>query len=245
MCHSKDKYYRIVLNHFSLDQNELESGIEDDDDYNDYYYNECDYEGSGGNCDYESTTSQYETTSSDEDGSGSGDGSCISSYIGDDYCDDENNKQECNFDGGDCCGDNVKTDYCSLCVCHETGNSSKSLDLGKKNLKVMENQQASGNETVKKKVVQPTKLKKINAATSKLGLSVLLHPDADNYEDASLNNFVGFKVLVHSPFDFARVAAKGFTIDTKVEAFIASKFVVISVLPTLTLFLISSWSTIY
>ena len=76
--------------------------------------------------------------------------------------------------------------------------------------------------TDKKKPISPTKLKRINAATAKLGLSVLLHPDKENYQDAVLNNFAGFKVLVHSPYDFARVAAKGFTIDTKVEAFIAS-----------------------
>ena len=30
-------------------------------------------------------------------------------YVGDDYCDDGNNNQECNYDGGDCCGPNVDT----------------------------------------------------------------------------------------------------------------------------------------
>ena len=240
----------MFLNHFSLDQNELESGIDDgEDDYNDYYYNECDYEGSGEDCNYESTTEYYESTTSDDgSGSGSGDGSCQSGWIGDDYCDDENNNEECTYDGGDCCGDNVKTDYCTICKCHETNTSSKSLDIAGKSLNMMDNPQASsGNETAKKKVVQPTKLKRINAATSKLGLSVLLHPDEDNYEDASLNNFVGFKVLVHSPYDFARVAAKGFTIDTKVEAFIASKlkFSYRSSVANFYLILIFSWSTIY
>merc|ERR1719277_2296636 len=28
-----------------------------------------------------------------------------------------NNNPECNFDGGDCCGDNVDTTYCSICEC--------------------------------------------------------------------------------------------------------------------------------
>ena len=38
-------------------------------------------------------------------------------WIGDGYCDDENNNAECNWDGGDCCGDNVFTDYCTICGC--------------------------------------------------------------------------------------------------------------------------------
>ena len=39
------------------------------------------------------------------------------SYIGDNYCDDENNNENCNFDGGDCCLENVNTQYCSECEC--------------------------------------------------------------------------------------------------------------------------------
>ena len=50
--------------------------------------------------------------------SGSG-GTCIEDWIGDDYCDDINNNIDCNFDGGDCCGANVNTDYCSECLCLE------------------------------------------------------------------------------------------------------------------------------
>ena len=38
-------------------------------------------------------------------------------YIGDGYCDDSNNNKECDYDGGDCCGDNVNTDYCNDCQC--------------------------------------------------------------------------------------------------------------------------------
>ena len=30
---------------------------------------------------------------------------------------DENNNEECGWDGGDCCGDNVNTQYCSACEC--------------------------------------------------------------------------------------------------------------------------------
>ena len=31
----------------------------------------------------------------------------------------QNNKQECNFDKGDCCGPNVVKDFCKLCQCLE------------------------------------------------------------------------------------------------------------------------------
>ena len=34
-------------------------------------------------------------------------------YIGDGYCDDGANNLDCNFDGGDCCGPNVITYYCT------------------------------------------------------------------------------------------------------------------------------------
>ena len=40
-------------------------------------------------------------------------------YIGDGYCDDDNNKEGCNFDEGDCCGANVKKDFCNTCQCLE------------------------------------------------------------------------------------------------------------------------------
>ena len=45
--------------------------------------------------------------------------SCLSDWIGDGYCDDLNNYSHCNYDGGDCCGPNVKTDFCQVCVCHQ------------------------------------------------------------------------------------------------------------------------------
>ena len=38
-------------------------------------------------------------------------------YKGDNYCDDENNNANCDYDGGDCCGDNVDTSYCTQCQC--------------------------------------------------------------------------------------------------------------------------------
>ena len=44
---------------------------------------------------------------------------CTQGWIGDSYCDDINNNVGCNFDGGDCCGANVNTQYCSDCLCLE------------------------------------------------------------------------------------------------------------------------------
>ena len=40
-------------------------------------------------------------------------------WIGDGYCDDVLNNEECNFDGGDCCLNVVLTYYCQLCQCQE------------------------------------------------------------------------------------------------------------------------------
>lgn len=37
--------------------------------------------------------------------------------VGDGYCNDETNNEECNYDGGDCCGSCINTLYCSECQC--------------------------------------------------------------------------------------------------------------------------------
>ena len=39
-------------------------------------------------------------------------------YIADGKCDDDFNNKECNWDGGDCCGNNVNKDKCEICECH-------------------------------------------------------------------------------------------------------------------------------
>ena len=41
--------------------------------------------------------------------------------VGDGYCTDVTNIQQCNFDGGDCCLLKVNTDYCSNCSCSNSG----------------------------------------------------------------------------------------------------------------------------
>ena len=40
-------------------------------------------------------------------------------WFDDDFCDDDNNNEECGWDGEDCCGDNVDTTYCSVCECRD------------------------------------------------------------------------------------------------------------------------------
>ena len=59
----------------------------------------------------------------EEGGGGSGEtttsGGCSQVWIGDGYCDDINNNLDCTYDGGDCCGSNVNTQYCTECQCLE------------------------------------------------------------------------------------------------------------------------------
>ena len=49
-------------------------------------------------------------------------------WVGDGYCDDVTNNMECNYDGGDCCVDNVNTQYCSECQCLD--GSGTTVDSG-------------------------------------------------------------------------------------------------------------------
>ena len=53
---------------------------------------------------------------------------CENHWIGDGFCDDGNNNPECDFDGGDCCGQDEPWDYdyyafwdkyCKICECLE------------------------------------------------------------------------------------------------------------------------------
>ena len=60
-------------------------------------------------------TSTYSSTSSP--------GGCNAAWTGDMYCDDINNNMECGYDGGDCCGCDVHTDYCTECQCLDPNGS--------------------------------------------------------------------------------------------------------------------------
>ena len=49
-------------------------------------------------------------------------------YQGDGYCDDENNHEECGYDGGDCCDNDYDFafDYCYECQCLDPNNEGES-----------------------------------------------------------------------------------------------------------------------
>ena len=49
---------------------------------------------------------------------------CPCKYQDDGYCDDENNFSGCAWDGGDCCGNNINTKYCTKCECLDPNYSS-------------------------------------------------------------------------------------------------------------------------
>jgi hypothetical protein len=45
------------------------------------------------------------------------------------YCNDDTNTEECNYDGGDCCGTNVNRQYCFDCICYPHETCDGPLDL--------------------------------------------------------------------------------------------------------------------
>ena len=44
--------------------------------------------------------------------------------VGDGMCNDETNNQECYYDGGDCCGSCIITDFCVNCTCIGVGSNN-------------------------------------------------------------------------------------------------------------------------
>ena len=49
-------------------------------------------------------------------------------WLSDGFCDDANNIEECNYDGGECCGNNVQKNFCVNCTC--TGRCKLILSIG-------------------------------------------------------------------------------------------------------------------
>ena len=41
----------------------------------------------------------------------------VPSWKGDGICDDQNNFEDCEYDGGDCCGTNINKHFCVECEC--------------------------------------------------------------------------------------------------------------------------------
>ena len=56
----------------------------------------------------------------------------LPSSVGDGYCNDETNNPDCNYDGGDCCGSCINTDFCDNCTCfgNTTGNGIPNALVG-------------------------------------------------------------------------------------------------------------------
>ncbi len=51
--------------------------------------------------------------------------SCFQDHIllvGDGFCDDSSNTEECLYDGNDCCQTAASTDFCQDCICHKSEN---------------------------------------------------------------------------------------------------------------------------
>ena len=51
-------------------------------------------------------------------------------WIGDGYCDDVTNNIQCNYDGGDCCGVNINTNFCIQCQCLSGGGNTTTTSGG-------------------------------------------------------------------------------------------------------------------
>ena len=49
--------------------------------------------------------------------------------IGDNFCDDNNNNKDCEFDGGDCCNPESNKQWCIECKCNSTGKSFQTMPV--------------------------------------------------------------------------------------------------------------------
>ena len=60
-----------------------------------------------------------------------GGGVSTNAWVGDGFCQDLTNNEECDFDGGDCCGSCVNTKYCNDCKClgEQIGEANKNTFL--------------------------------------------------------------------------------------------------------------------
>jgi len=58
------------------------------------------------------------------------------------------------------------------------------------------------------------------AASSRLGLTLLVNPDHTEFGRAQRNNYDGFRVMATNPFNYPEAATKGYTVNAYQEAFI-------------------------
>ena len=238
-------------------------------------------------------------------------------YWGDSYCEDENNNAPCKWDGGDCCGNDTNTYYCSACECLDPNaisrkhtfdqliddygskknprkfnfpkhpshsgkedrmSRSRTQYFGRENriphfrnhpmhyhnmpshpyefdweenvllnpqfgkLSMKRSRIKSNKEQHKAKIrkMKSTNGNQVNLtshcygkydtyensgivcndlASSAYGLIVVLNPNEEEYSNNAVkNNFIGFKTLVHSPYDFPEVDAVGMAIDKNIQS---------------------------
>ncbi len=49
--------------------------------------------------------------------------------VGDGFCDDMSNNEQCLFDGSDCCLDSIQDSFCTECQCHETNKKHPTFSI--------------------------------------------------------------------------------------------------------------------
>ena len=64
-------------------------------------------------------------------------------------------------------------------------------------------------------------MRRSNSASAQLGLTVLLKTSKRSYQRNAVDDYYGFRVLVHNPYDFPEVEGKGFAIGAGNVAYIA------------------------
>ena len=79
----------------------------------------CNYD--GGDCCGSCVNKEYCSTCTCLVGGSSNSFANNLNFIGNGFCDDGLNNAECQFDGGDCCGPSVNTNFCTLCTCKSSG----------------------------------------------------------------------------------------------------------------------------
>ena len=200
-------------------------------------------------------------------------------FWGDSICDDVLNNDLCKWDGGDCCLDDINSNYCLACECLGPNanisrkqsrksprenitkyqglleTSNRMLKLGHLDFEfedelllisgshIMKRSRAkrnfkqqmanigkiNGNQITepksncddKKTTYKNSSIVCNHLASSVEGLIVVLNPNEPEYKtDAVKNNFVGFKTLVHSPYDFPEVEAVGMAVNQNIRSYI-------------------------
>ena len=108
-------------------------------------------------------------------------------YQGDNYCDDENNNANCDYDGGDCCRNNVNTTFCTQCQCLDPAFSTTTLQSTQQTSNV---QSASTTFSVYSTTTSESTMQSSNTQSTTSPSSGCHYPDyqGDNVCDDENNN---------------------------------------------------------